>query len=504
MTFNRYYVSYPLCCPSRVSAADRPLRPQHTASRATSSPTAATSASPSAPPTTHNLATWLQGAGYRTIHIGKFLNGYGDEPYRQRHRPCRPAGDAWHTVLNADTHHYFYGYTLNNNGADRTDPTATRAAGKRANTATRDDIGCPFAPTQRAALPLRDRHLQLRWRQELPATLARTALLPAARLHRAARRLPPPGRARAGAAPLRLVQGGAAARTTAPQGFDEGNVSDKPALHPRSATPDPRTTSAPTASTTTRRWSRCARSTTGCKEVVDTLGAAAPPAQHLRHLHLRQRLLLRRAPPDRRQVPRLRARHPPALPDPRARGSSPAPRPASWRRTSTSRRPILELAGVEADKSIDGRSLVPFLRDPELRTPPADPLRVLRRRPATSKRNGGDLQHRRRRRRAPAATAAPARAEGSGAAQAGGATPRSLAPPKNYDGNPPRPLQVHRLARRREGALRHQQGPVRAQQHRPGSRTTTRSATSSTGSCATPRELRRAGPASEVTPPNSR
>ena len=55
----------------------------------------------------------------------------------------------------------------------------------------------------------------------------------------------------------------------------------------------------------------------GVKQVVDTLGALQPAAQHLHHLHLRQRLLLRRAPPDRRQVPRLRAGHPPALPDPR-------------------------------------------------------------------------------------------------------------------------------------------------------------------------------------------
>ena len=39
----------------------------------------------------HNLATWLQGAGYRTIHIGKFLNGYGDEPYDDG-TTCRPAG----------------------------------------------------------------------------------------------------------------------------------------------------------------------------------------------------------------------------------------------------------------------------------------------------------------------------------------------------------------------------------------------------------------------------
>ena len=57
---------------------------------------------------------------------------------------------------------------------------------------------------------------------------ARTALLPAARLHRAARRLPPSGRARAGAAPLRLVQGRAACRTTARKASTRATSRDKP------------------------------------------------------------------------------------------------------------------------------------------------------------------------------------------------------------------------------------------------------------------------------------
>ena len=26
-----------------------------------------------------NLATWLQGGGYHTVHVGKYFNGYGDD-----------------------------------------------------------------------------------------------------------------------------------------------------------------------------------------------------------------------------------------------------------------------------------------------------------------------------------------------------------------------------------------------------------------------------------------
>ena len=98
----------------------------------------------------------------------------------------------------------------------------------------------PAAPSRRrrAALHLRDRHLQLDGAGRNAGHAGRTALLPAARLHRPARRLPPPGRARAGAAPLRLVQGREAAAR--PLGrLRRGQRHRQAALHPRSRTPDP-------------------------------------------------------------------------------------------------------------------------------------------------------------------------------------------------------------------------------------------------------------------------
>ena len=60
-------------------------------------PTGATPASPRAA-FNHNLAVWLQGAGYRTIHVGKFLNGYGDPPY-DNGKTVPPGWSAWHSVL---------------------------------------------------------------------------------------------------------------------------------------------------------------------------------------------------------------------------------------------------------------------------------------------------------------------------------------------------------------------------------------------------------------------
>src|SRR6478752_249995 len=113
-TFNRYYVSYPLCCPSRVSLLTGRYAHNHN-DRGNVPPNGGYTGFKARQAYTHNLATWLQGAGYRTIHIGKFLNGYGDEPF-DNGTTVPPGWSAWHSVLNADTHHYFYGYTLNDNG----------------------------------------------------------------------------------------------------------------------------------------------------------------------------------------------------------------------------------------------------------------------------------------------------------------------------------------------------------------------------------------------------
>ena len=45
----------------------------------------------------HNIAPWLQAAGYRTVHIGKFLNGYGDEPFDEG-KDVPPGWNAWPTT----------------------------------------------------------------------------------------------------------------------------------------------------------------------------------------------------------------------------------------------------------------------------------------------------------------------------------------------------------------------------------------------------------------------
>ena len=101
ITFNRYYVPYPLCCPSRVSLLTGRYAHNHNV-RGNVPPNGGYTGFKARHAYTHNLATWLQGAGYRTIHIGKFLNGYGDEPYDEGN-DVPPGWNAWHTRPAAPT-----------------------------------------------------------------------------------------------------------------------------------------------------------------------------------------------------------------------------------------------------------------------------------------------------------------------------------------------------------------------------------------------------------------
>ena len=86
------------------------------------------------------LATWLHEAGYRTGHVGKYLNGYGidlttgiDSGVPQHDPTYVPREwDDWQALVDTTTYRV-YGYTLNDNGrlvappAYQTDELASRA-----------------------------------------------------------------------------------------------------------------------------------------------------------------------------------------------------------------------------------------------------------------------------------------------------------------------------------------------------------------------------------------
>ena len=102
-TFDRSFVSFSLCCPSRstlftgqyahnhgVLGNDLPVGGYDKLDKS------------------EWLPIWLQRAGYRTLHVGKFLNGY-DQP-----DGVPPGWSEWYGSVDPSTYNYF-GYTLNEN-----------------------------------------------------------------------------------------------------------------------------------------------------------------------------------------------------------------------------------------------------------------------------------------------------------------------------------------------------------------------------------------------------
>lgn len=107
-TFTNSFVSFPLCCPSRATYVTGQYAHNHTIMG---------NAAPAggydklAPTHANSLPAWLRQAGYHTVHVGKYLNGYG----RARPREVPAGWVEWYGSTDPSTYQ-FYNYTLNENG----------------------------------------------------------------------------------------------------------------------------------------------------------------------------------------------------------------------------------------------------------------------------------------------------------------------------------------------------------------------------------------------------
>jgi arylsulfatase A-like enzyme len=361
-TFNDYYVSYPLCCPSRVSLLTGRYS-HNNGVRGNVQPNGGYFGFSFRAAYQHNLAVWLQNAGYRTIHVGKFLNGYGDEPF-DNGTTIPPGWSAWHTVEKADTTHYYYGYSLNDNG-QIDGPFGDSGSWETREYGTRDDIGCPFAPANGLPCNYETDTLTNIATAELQGTS------PEQPFYLQLDYTAPHGDFRhpAGPEPAPRHYGwfnGAPPPHRRSEGFDEGNVTDKPRF----------IREAPYLSLSDIHTYRIyydkalesLRSVDdGVKQLIDTLGSL----HRLRNTYViftsdngfffgEHRLIGGKflAYEPSTHVPFL-IRGPHIRPDTQSNevvgNIDIAPT-------------VLELAGAEADKSIDGRSMVPFMLDPSLRT----------------------------------------------------------------------------------------------------------------------------------------
>jgi N-acetylglucosamine-6-sulfatase len=106
VTFDNNFDSFSLCCPSRATFLTGQYSHNNNV-RGNAPPNGGYQALDKS----NTLAVWLQAGGYYTVHLGKFLNGYG------RPNPTEiPAGwSEWRGSVDPSTYR-FYGYTLNEGG----------------------------------------------------------------------------------------------------------------------------------------------------------------------------------------------------------------------------------------------------------------------------------------------------------------------------------------------------------------------------------------------------
>ena len=111
ITFSNYFVSMSLCCPSR-STTLRGQYPHNTQILGNQPPTGGFQKFYQLGEEKSTIAVWLQAAGYRTMLAGKYLNGY---PEQNNVKYIPPGWNEWYVAVHGDAYSEF-NYTLNENG----------------------------------------------------------------------------------------------------------------------------------------------------------------------------------------------------------------------------------------------------------------------------------------------------------------------------------------------------------------------------------------------------
>ena len=312
VTFDRSYVNYPLCCPSRATFLTGQYAHNHGV-RFNFSPIGGFYQSSST--RSNTLPVWLRRAGYSTHLLGKYLNEYGERNPRE----IPPGWTDWFGMVDPSTYGYF-GYKVNDNGRVRTYGKAAEGL-----------------PDRRAREPGRQGHPR---RQEPPRS-------PSSCGSRRRRRTRSPSRSTAAPRARRpsRLRGTPSVFANAPirrlPSFDEADVRRQAGAAPhRLRQPADRAADRqPDRALPRPAWARCWRRRRGRRRSSAQLRRTGQLDNTVLDLHLRQRLDHRRAPAlpepqarqlDRREVLRVRGGHPrPAdHPGPRA-SAAPAtsPRP---------------------------------------------------------------------------------------------------------------------------------------------------------------------------------
>ncbi len=348
VSFGRYYVSYPLCCPSRATL----LSGRYSHSNGVISNDAPRGGYPSYQIHTinnHNIGTYLQKAGYRTIHIGKFLNNYGgkDDPAETI---VPPGWSDWESLATDNSTRDYYGYLLNVNGEIQGpfgDPEYNQTTGK-------DDpscvgLACNYSSdqfTQRAVNQIQTSapggpfYLQIDYNAPHGDPHPPIGPEPAPRDYNSAASTPLPR----------------------PPNFNEANIRDKPSFLKRGATRLP-------ANTIVRlrtQYQKIIESLRGVDDGVGRIINALSASGELQNTYIffisDNGIFVGQHRLERGKfLPYEEATHMPLM----IRG--PGIRPRSTSRELTGNMDIAptisQLARAPADRSYDGRSMVPFWRN---------------------------------------------------------------------------------------------------------------------------------------------
>ncbi|MHB1096886.1 MAG: sulfatase family protein [Gemmatimonadaceae bacterium] len=105
-TFDNYFVTYSLCCPSRATTL-RGQYPHSTGVRGNTPPLGGFETFRALGRETSTIATWLHATGYRTAMFGKYLNGY---------QPAAGVPAGWSEWYVGGNGYRGYEYVLNENG----------------------------------------------------------------------------------------------------------------------------------------------------------------------------------------------------------------------------------------------------------------------------------------------------------------------------------------------------------------------------------------------------
>ncbi len=112
VTFDRFFQNTPVCCPARATL----LTGQRSLHHDVNSNKPADGEGYQALDHTNTLATWFEADGYDTIHVGKYLNGYGHYSLYPGIKDNLEIPPGWTNFQTLIGNVKYYDYTINDNG----------------------------------------------------------------------------------------------------------------------------------------------------------------------------------------------------------------------------------------------------------------------------------------------------------------------------------------------------------------------------------------------------